>query len=168
MALVTPVSASPVYVGDEAGAPRTDNGEAAIANVLMQLGIDFLYEAFLYPIRVNSNGKCTYGFCPDFWISGTKQLAECHIEVTWPDIKGRKQSHPRRHRTVDEVIRQKQYKICQVFRVYCVPTLLLDYQASQAILANPRQLRVLLNRLHEYKNDHDGFYRPAAHHLERR
>ena len=165
MALVTPVSASPIYVGDEAGTPRTDNGEADIAEVLTRLGIDFLYEAFLYPIRINSSGECTYGFCPDFWVAGTKRMPECHIEVTWPDVQGRPQSNARRRRTIDQVIREKQSKICQIYRVYGIPTLLLDYRACQAILGNHRLLREMLRRLHEFKDIHDGFYRPAAHHM---
>lgn len=166
MALVTPVSASPIYVGDEAGCPRNDNGEANIAQVLTRLNIDFLYEAFLYPIRVDEQGNCTHGFCPDFWIAGSKRLPECNIEVTWPDARGRKASNPRRHRTIDQVIGEKRAKICQVYRVYSVPTLLLDHRACLAIERRHGLLRDLLGQLHRSKDDHDGYFRPSSHHLK--
>lgn len=164
MALVV-APAQPLYVGDDAGKPRADNGEALIASVMETLSIDHLYEAFLYPIRVNDAGECTFGFRPDFWLPATTKRPECHIEVTWPDIRGRQQSNPRRHRSIDQVIREKQAKICTVYRVYGVPTLLLDYRACRAIERRYCTIRSLLDRLHDLKDTHEGFYRPAAHHF---
>lgn len=156
--------AAPIRV--KSGRPRSDNGELAIARILENLGIDFLFEALFYPIRVNDEGNCTHGFTPDFWLPGSSKSAPCHIEVTWPDIPTHGWAR-RNGRTIDQVIKTKQHKICTVYRVYDVPTLLLDHRACTQISSNSRLLRPLIQELHEVKAERDGFFRPGNHHLRR-
>lgn len=165
MALVQ-APATPTYVRNGTGKPRSDNGELAIAQILDRLGIDFLYETFFYPIRVNDAGECTHGFTPDFWLAGTSHVPVCHIEVTWPD-KPAANNVRRNGRTIDQVMRSKQHKICTVYRIYGVPTLLLDYRACCALNGNSRLLTELLQELHDIKEERDGFFRPGNHHLRR-
>ena len=156
-----------IYVGDTAGSPRTDNGEADIAKILEELGFNALYEAFLYPIRLNDFGECTYGFTPDFWIPSSDRHPESHIEVTWPD-REHPCANPRRYRSPQEVIGTKQEKARETYRIYGMSTLLLDYRACMLLMQNPEQLHNLLDQLHEHKETQDGLFRPGAHHFARR
>lgn len=153
-----------IYVGDTAGSPRTDNGEADIAKILEELGLDALYEAFLYPIEVNDFRECTYGFTPDFWIPESDRHPESHIEVTWPDLLY-PCTNPRRYRSPHEVIRTKQEKARRTYQIYGMSTLLLDRRACLLLMKEPGLLHYLLDRLHEHKEVQDGFFRPGAHHF---
>lgn len=163
---MTPVQVpcSPEYIGPHPTGPRKDNGESHIAAILGGHGFDYLYEAFLYPLRTDDYGTCTFGFTPDFWVCGTKRIPECHIEVTWPDIPTRKQG--RHQKPVSDCIAQKRHKIIEVYKLYGVPTLLVDHRCTMAVTKNSRLLPALLTKLHEVKQSPDGYFRPGSHDLK--
>lgn len=157
------VAGHPVFVGDEGRQPRTDNGEADIARLLTTLGIVHLYEPFLYALRTDDAGYCTFGFTPDFWLPECEAFPECNIEVTWPDER-QPRFRPRKGRSREEVIgaciESKRRKIRTTYELYGVPTLLLDHRSTRAVLRDLELLPHLIDKLHQVKHGRQGYFRP--------
>ena len=48
--------------------PREDAGETLVAEILTDMGIEWWYEPFFYPLAFNEEGSVSFGFRPDFWL----------------------------------------------------------------------------------------------------